>query len=174
MNKSQEQVSAEEKGQVAFRALLQGNYKYAADMFSLALKELRGQANEEIYYVLCLDGLGQAQLGHQLFAEAEASLGEALSLYENVFVDDSFGRFSVLCHLGLVNSRQGLYERARTFYGQALIIGEATLQSEPLVLVHACLEGYAYVLRKLNLDVDAKLMEARIEGILKAADSDGT
>src|SRR5688572_20982161 len=141
MNRSKEQEYAEEKGQLGFHALLQGNYEYAAGMFSEAIEHLRARANEEIYYALCLDGLGQARLGQQLFAEAEVPLQEALSLYEDVFVDDSFGRFSVLCHLGTATSEQQSYDRARVFYEQALEISKTTLRDQPQVLAFGCLEG---------------------------------
>jgi tetratricopeptide (TPR) repeat protein len=171
MNRSTEQKYAEEKGQLGFHALLQGSYEYAAGMFSLAIEHLRSHANEEIYYALCLDGLGQARLGQQLFAEAEVPLREALSLYENVFVDDSFGRFSVLCHLGSATIHQESYNRALMFYEQALAIGETSLQDQPLVLAHGCLKGYADVLRKLDREAEAELIDERIKAILEAAGS---
>ena len=167
MNRSNEQAYAEEKGQLGFHALLQGNYDYAADMFSQAIERLRSRAHEEIYYSLCLDGLGQARLGQRLFADAEAPLQEALSLYENVFVDDLFGRFSVLCHLGLAASQQQSFDRARVFYEQALSIGETTLEDQPMVLAYGCLEGYADVLRKLNREAEAKLIDEKIKAILR-------
>ena len=173
MNRSTEQQYAEAEGQLGFHALLQGNYEYAADMFSLAIEHLRARANDEIYYALCLDGLGQARLGQQLFAEAETPLREALSLYENVFVDDSFGRFSVLCHLGSASSQQQSYDQACRFYEQALVIGETTLRDQPLVLVHGCLEGYTDVLRKLDREAEAELIDERIKAIVETAGSSG-
>jgi len=171
MNRRTEQDYAEEKGQLGFHALLQGHYEKAAGMFSEAIEHLRAQATAEIYYALCLDGLGQARLGQQLFAEAEAPLEEALALYENVFMDDSFGRFSVLCHLGLAASRQQAYGRAQMLYERALTIGETALRDQPLVLAHGCLEGYADVLRELNREGDAKLLDERVKAIFNAANS---
>jgi tetratricopeptide (TPR) repeat protein len=171
MNRSTEQDYAEERGQLGFHALLQGDYATAAGRFSEAIEHLRAQANAEIYYALCLDGLGQARIGEQLFAKAEAPLEEALALYENVFVDDSFGKFSVLCHLGLAASRQQAYGRAQMFYEQALAIGETALRDQPLVLAHGCLEGYADALRGLNREGDAKLLDERVKAIFNAAKS---
>jgi tetratricopeptide (TPR) repeat protein len=171
MNISKEQHYAEEKGQLGFHALLQGNYDNAASMFSLAIEHLRAQANEEIYYALCLDGLGQALIGQQLFAEAEVPLRQALSLYEEKFLEDSFGRFSVLCHLGSANSEQELNDRAGMFYEQALTIGEKTLSDRPVVLAYACLEGYADVLWKLGRGAEATAIDERIKTILREAES---
>lgn len=164
--KSSKQQGAEQKGQLAFNALLQGNNGYAADMFGQAINELRHMASEEIYYALCLDGFGQVRLNQLRFVEAEELFLEALSLYEKFFVTDLFGRFSVQCHLGLANSHQGLYDRARLFYERALAIGHISLENQPLVLVHGCLQGYADVLRKLSLEPDAELIEKRIKAIL--------
>jgi len=156
---------------LGFHALLQGDYEYAAGMFSQAIEHLRPQADEDIYYALCLDGLGQARLGHQLFAQAEASLREALSLYENVFVDDALGRFSVLCHLASASTQQESNDQALEFYEQVLAIGEIALRDQPVVLAYACLQGYADVLRKLDRETDAKLVDERVELILQTANS---
>ena len=78
-------------------------------------------------------------------------------------IPDLFGRFSTLCYLGSVSSHRGLYNQARLFYERALTFGETTLASEPLVLAHACLEGYADVLRRRNLVAEAEAVEDRID-----------
>ena len=174
MDERIDKLTAEQKGQLGFQAFLQGDDEYAAVMLTMSIEELRERAGEDIYYTLCLTGLGQVRLNQERLEEAEALFQEALSHYQVSFKDDLFGRFSTLCYLGSVRSQKCLYDQARLFYERALDIGEAILAGEPVVLSHACLEGYADVLRRLNLDAEAQAVEDRIKAINAVNDLDQT
>lgn len=166
MDDSLDKLTAEQKGQLGFQALLNGNHEYAALMLGTAIEELRARAAEDVYYTLCLDGLGQVRLCQARLEEAEALFQEAFELYEEHFGQDLFGKFSTLCHLAAVFNGKGLYDEAKSLYQRALSLGEASLGSKHVVLAHACLEGYAETLHRLGLDYEAQVIESRINAIL--------
>ena len=151
----------------AYEEILPGKYDDAERMFLMALEELRGQATSDLHYTLGLTGLAQVYLLQDRFEEAETLFRQALSHYERDFVEDAYGRFSTLCHLGAVSLAKGTLEQSRAFYEQALELGERTLQDQQAVLAQACLRGYADVLHRLKLSSDAQAVENRIKSIME-------
>ena len=166
MNMTADDLALVEAIMIAGHATLRGEFEYAERMFRFALNKWQGQAKQDILYPGALTGLAQVYLLQGRLEEAEPLLQEALLRYEQDFVDDLFGRFSTLCDLGGVNLELGLPENARSFYEQALPLGEKALIDHPQVLAYGCLRGYAKVLRRLQLSSEAETVENRIRSVL--------
>jgi tetratricopeptide (TPR) repeat protein len=167
MNNRDAQVIAEEKGQAAFQLFLQGDYTESERIFLETLDVLKEVSQENIFFALCLEGLGQLYLCQDRLDASEKYYREALNLYESYFSEYQFGIFSALCRLAKISELKGALADAESLYQRALRLGEKVC-GESTVLAFSCLEGYEELLTRLGQAAEATAVRTRIDSIINA------
>jgi tetratricopeptide (TPR) repeat protein len=162
-NKQNKQL--EEKGMIAFQYLLKGEHSLSEALFIEVLEELKESQQEDVFFALCLDGLGQTYLCQGSLEKAEKYFKEALALYTERFLNNEYNMFSTLCNLAVVYEGQKQYLLAESLYEQALSLGEKALGHENIVLVHGCLKNLEKLKDKLGKSEEANLIRTRIAKI---------
>jgi tetratricopeptide (TPR) repeat protein len=143
----------------------QGKYMEAESLFirALAVNE-KSLGSEHWFTAVNLNNLARLYLAQGKYVEAEPLYKRALNILEKMPGTDHPDTATILNNLGAFYVSQSKYADAEPFFRRSLTIVEQLLGANHLY-VAVVIENYADLLRKMNREAEAAILEAHVKEI---------